>query len=400
MERQPLIVGVTGHWGAGRSTVATMIASKFDFGVISMSGLIDASEDRHTRVSDLQTRGDELRDQGGPEAIAQLAVEKMASERRGWVVDGIKNPAEAHLLASSGEFYMLGVQASVEERWRRTRKILASDRNKFDGINARDDEEKDDVGLPIAHGQRVGDCLALADAHIWNDAPMRCAAPAQKGTLEELEQKATRFCETIMSPGAILPTDIEVRMCQAYAVARRSPCARRKVGAVITNDSGRIIAEGWNDVPEGHPACTSRHGECYRQVLRKEYLSELANLFMCPRCGGALSEAVECTVCGGKYSHVVPTPHNLDLCRALHAEERAILQVSKHGGIGIAGGTIFTTTFPCALCAKKIVGCDIRAVIFAEPYDVPEALEFFEDANTELFSFEGFSYRSFHRVFG
>lgn len=39
----------------------------------------------------------------------------------------------------------------------------------------------------------------------------------------------------------------------------------------------------------------------------------------------------------------------LEYARVLHAEENAILQVATHGGMGISGGTIYTTTFPSEL---------------------------------------------------
>ena len=46
--------------------------------------------------------------------------------------------------------------------------------------------------------------------------------------------------------------------------------------------------------------------------------------------------------------------HQLEYCLALHAQENAIIQSSKIGGMGLRGGTIYTTAEPCPLCAKKI----------------------------------------------
>jgi deoxycytidylate deaminase len=58
----------------------------------------------------------------------------------------------------------------------------------------------------------------------------------------------------------------------------------------------------------------------------------------------------------------------LQYCKALHAEENAIIQASKIGGMGLAGGRIYTTTFPCELCAKKIQQVGIKEVIYVDPY--------------------------------
>ena len=61
--------------------------------------------------------------------------------------------------------------------------------------------------------------------------------------------------------------------------------------------------------------------------------------------------------------------------------------------------TMFVTTFPCPLCANKITHCGINAVIFAEPYNFPEAFDVFREARTELSAFTGFTHNAFHRVF-
>ncbi|NCO65633.1 MAG: hypothetical protein COW32_09050 [Candidatus Aquicultor secundus] len=58
----------------------------------------------------------------------------------------------------------------------------------------------------------------------------------------------------------------------------------------------------------------------------------------------------------------------LDLCRALHAEEHAILRMGARHMPGEL--TIYTTTFPCLLCANKIVQAGIKNVVYIEPYPV------------------------------
>ncbi len=68
--------------------------------------------------------------------------------------------------------------------------------------------------------------------------------------------------------------------------------------------------------------------------------------------------------------------------------------------MSLQGATLFVTTFPCALCAKKIVNCGISKVVFGEPYNQPEAIDFFENAEVEVHAFEGFTHRAFERVYG
>lgn len=92
----------------------------------------------------------------------------------------------------------------------------------------------------------------------------------------------------------------------------------------------------------------------------------------------------------------------LEYCRALHAEENALLQSSKIGGLGVSGGTIYTTSFPCELCAKKIYQSGISEVVYVEPY--PESISqdvIFHDGprRVQLTPFEGVMSHSYFRLY-
>ncbi len=135
--------------------------------------------------------------------------------------------------------------------------------------------------------------------------------------------------------------------------------------------------------------------------MRDRELCALSQLFRCPKCSAELNAKLHCTntKCGEEYKHLLPKAKNLDYCRCLHAEENAILQVSRLGGMGLRRGIMFVTAFPCALCAKKIAACGIETVFFAEPYNMPEALEVLRDAKVEVRAFEGFTHNAFGRVY-
>ncbi len=341
-----------------------------------------------------------MRKQQGMDALAKIAISQMRLGKQRYVVDGIKNPAEARALRREADSFLLAVQAATETRYVRMKSGLKHDRAAFDAIDRTDNVETDRWGIPILHGQRVADCIAIADGMLWNDAPLLATPGPQKGDLAELAAKVYRFAMMLEEPGSEPPSTNEIRMCQAYVVARQSSCLQRKVGAVITNRHERIIAEGHNEVPERQSTCMELHGECYRKRLRRQELEALSEMFLCAKCGGGSLDAdLHCTQCRARYEKLLPKRPHLDYCRALHAEENAILQVSKHGGMGVVGGTIYATTFPCGLCAKKIVECGIEKVIFSEPYKVEEAEGFFKAAGIEVHCFEGSSQRAFQRVF-
>jgi dCMP deaminase len=62
---------------------------------------------------------------------------------------------------------------------------------------------------------------------------------------------------------------------------------------------------------------------------------------------------------------------HLDLCMCLHAEENAILFVSK---IDLKDSTIYITLIPCISCVKKILQCQIKRVVYINNYS-PETDE-------------------------
>jgi dCMP deaminase len=111
-------------------------------------------------------------------------------------------------------------------------------------------------------------------------------------------------------------------------VSKRSTCLRRRVGSIIVKDK-RILATGYNGAPSGLLHC----GEvgCLRVKLD------------------------------------IPSGERQELCRGLHAEQNAIIQASLYG-FSVHGATIYTTTAPCATCAKMIINAGLVRVVFREGY--------------------------------
>lgn len=221
------------------------------------------------------------------------------------------------------------------------------------------------------------------------------------------------------NPGSRWPHFWELNMAQAYEASLMSRCCRRRVGAIVVREEvsedklksrSYIIASGYNEAPMKIRTCLERGGTarteyCYRdekikEVLRNQYKN-------CPGCGAALQFPEEFDLpfrcsnsnCGARLGTDFIPGRMLDLCIAVHAEEAAILQASKFGGTQVEGSTLYTTTFPCPLCAKMIVHAGIRAVYFAEPYPEDEAINTLEEAGMLPKLFEGVKGRAYHRLF-
>lgn len=398
-----LAIGLTGPLGAGRTAAAEHLSRKHGVATITLSSLLRDDPDEKVDTEELQRRGDQLRADEGEAALAAMALDAAQKEPGAGVVvfDGLKHPAEARHLAANADFYLVAVLARSETRWGRCSRAFGHDRTQFDAVDGRDSRETDRWGIAVDHGQRVADCIGLAHAIVWNDSPFLPGgtAPRNRGTLGEFREKIDALYRVLAQAETRPPTVMELRMSQAYAASLCSSCLKRKVGAVITNPDGRIISEGYNEVPTGQPTCLELNGRCYREMVREQDHEALVSAFRCGECGGDIDETLTCTQCGWQYGATLPKRPNLDYCRALHAEERAILHASRYGGVGIEGGILYTTTFPCALCAKKIVDCGLSQVVFGEPYHMREAEELLRDADLEVQQFEGFTHRAFNRVF-
>jgi len=136
----------------------------------------------------------------------------------------------------------------------------------------------------------------------------------------------------------------------AELVKTRSTCLRRQVGAVIVKDK-RILTTGYNGAPSG-----MRH---------------------CLELGGCLRDQMN-----------IPSGERHELCRALHAEQNAIIQAAYHG-ISISGSTIYVTLQPCSLCAKMIVNAGIVRIVFKGSYPDDLSMAILEEAKIDLVNYKG-----------
>ncbi len=127
-----------------------------------------------------------------------------------------------------------------------------------------------------------------------------------------------------------------------------------------------------------------------------------------PACGKKLETGLfsnggsDCLGCKADFQKFFMPGKELDYCRALHAEENAILsnpytarRVPMNGKTMI----LFTSTFPCMLCSKKIANSGIKKVIFVEPYPITEAHQILAENGVAIEAFEGIKSLKFNWIF-
>lgn len=75
-----------------------------------------------------------------------------------------------------------------------------------------------------------------------------------------------------------------------------------------------------------------------------------------------------------------PVRDLIEYSRSIHAEMEAIVSAGRTGKVGMVGGTLYTTTFPCHNCARHIVAAGISKVYYIEPYPKSLASELHSDS--------------------
>ena len=141
------------------------------------------------------------------------------------------------------------------------------------------------------------------------------------------------------------PSWDEYFMQMAELTAKRSTCLRRQVGAAIVCDR-HVVATGYNGAPRGIAHCEERGG-CLRQQMN------------------------------------IPSGERHELCRALHAEQNAIIQAAALGQ-SVEGATIYITHQPCVICAKMIINAGIKRIIIRDGYPDEMAVELLQEAGIKI----------------
>ena len=114
--------------------------------------------------------------------------------------------------------------------------------------------------------------------------------------------------------------------------AKNSYCKRRQVGALLVKDK-MIISDGYNGTPSGF------ENVCEEDGVTKPYV--------------------------------------------LHAEANAISKVAKSGNSS-EGSTLYVTASPCIECAKLIIQCGIKRVVYRDEYRLTDGVDLLRRAGIEV----------------
>jgi len=215
----------------------------------------------------------------------------------------------------------------------------------------------------------------------------------------ELKNNISRFVKLIYSFPYSTPKQDEAAMFHAYAAALRSGDLSRQVGAVITTPEGGIVAAGCNDVPKaggglfwaddshddrdhtwGYEAGSKARIDILGEVVKE--LREHGWLASSKR-KRKIETLVKDELIGGKLP-ILRESQLMDLLefgRSVHAEMAALMDAACRG-VAVKGCTLYSTTFPCHICARHIIAAGIDRVVYIEPYPKSRAEDLYPKSVT------------------
>ena len=331
--------------------------------------------------------------------VLLLDGRRVNNEHQRIVLDSIRNSAEALFLRErySG-FYLIAIhddnsidhlKTKVEGLYAHhgySEKVVAQFFKciwRFD----QGESEQDDFEMGLFSSPDTNRVIERSEIHLQN----KWGDPDEKKevSLRYLAESWIHYAALILHPGLITPTTAERCMAVAYTAKLNSGCLSRQVGAAITNKEGSIRAIGWNEVPYGQVSCSLRtidgiekNDQCSRcsysefEMMgtvrykdEKSFIDKLKDDF-----GQDLAATSE-RLHGLPFSYCFRALHNRYegernqvFTRSLHAEENAIIQMSKYGGEALEDGVIYVTASPCELCSKKLYQIGVRQIVYIDPY--------------------------------
>jgi dCMP deaminase len=333
------------------------------------------------------------------------------------VIDSLRNSLEIMFFKERySAFYMMSINSAYRRNF-----LTAKYYDPELVTNILDIDDKEYKGKGVSEGkfylQDVQNCIQKSDIHLNNNPP----SEDSDKILDEIEIRdrskyyligqIIKYTGLILHPGLITPSAQERCMQMAYVAKSNSGCISRQVGAVITDQNFSIKSTGWNDVPNNVTPCILKSinnlksgidEEAYSPYEKepkygfnekfKTYYSDVETEF---------TEGLNCSFCFKDFQNLIDGKENQVHTRSLHAEENAMLQISKYGGQPLQNGILFTTASPCELCAKKARQLEINKIYYIDPYPGISKWHILRDGKSipELILFSGAVGAAYHRLY-
>lgn len=349
------------------------------------------------------------------------------------VIDSLKNSLELmYFKEKYSAFYMIASNKLETSRCRTLEKKLRDIKGSFNieeiqnNILSLDETEYrvNDFKEGIFASADIENCIQKSDYHIFiKDRSLETEIILNKKTdfFEYISYKLQLFklVSLIKQPGIVTPSALERNMQIAFNAKLSSGCISRQVGAVITDKYYSVKSIGWNEVAEGQTPCSLRNiydlkdgknGKIFTEFEKETHVGSYNGETFIKKVIDSIGEnnknkmeGRNCPFCFKTFHNKFEGKENQVHTRSLHAEENAMLQITKYGGQPIKGGNLFTTASPCELCSKKAYQLGIKNIFYIDPYPgiaIGQILSVGSDKHKpNLYMFQGAVGRGYNKLY-
>jgi len=153
------------------------------------------------------------------------------------------------------------------------------------------------------------------------------------------------------------------------AVASKSPCLSRKIGAILVRDHS-IISTGYNGSPRGIPHCG------YERFMRDEALRQV--IYTEPKDCDMSRFKTECP----RYVLGYESGTHMELCPAQHAEENCVSNAARLGTITKDSILYMNSVIPCSKCFGTLINAGIIEIVINQATVYDKHTQFLIDSST------------------
>ncbi|HKL24188.1 MAG TPA: AAA family ATPase [Candidatus Nanoarchaeia archaeon] len=162
-----MIIGLTGTYGSGKNKVVEYFVKK-GFNHYSVRSFIEEKLKQENKPLDrdnLIEKGNELRKNQGNDFLVREIYNNSKGEDI--VIESLRNPEEILYLRNFNDFYMIAVDANLEERYKRIKKRKSD--SDFIGFDKFKNDELREMSSKNKSNQNLEKCMEMADFNIKNN---------------------------------------------------------------------------------------------------------------------------------------------------------------------------------------------------------------------------------------
>lgn len=165
-----IIIGITGHIGAGKGTVVDYLKIHRGFKHFSARTVITKEVEKRGLPIDRNNMvkvSNELREQYSPSIIIEMLYKEAKEAGVDCIIESIRTPGEVDALRAIGHFFLLAVTADLPIRYQRI--TLRGNETDHVSFQTFADQDEREAASTDPHKQNINACTARADFVLNNN---------------------------------------------------------------------------------------------------------------------------------------------------------------------------------------------------------------------------------------